>query len=184
MNIFKNNLKIFLALIIITGGLYPLAVTGLSQLMFKDKADGSLIEKNDKIIGSSLIAQEFKEKKYFWPRPSAANYDASASAASNLSPDSKALRESVEKRALEAGLDVKTNDDLLFASGSGLDPHISPASALRQVNRIVLARKLDPVGAGKVRDLILANIENRQLGLLGRERVNVLKLNLILDEKF
>jgi K+-transporting ATPase ATPase C chain len=184
MKIFINNFKIFLFFIILTGVVYPLFITVVSQTIFQDEANGSLLMKNGKIIGSELLAQEFKGKQYFWPRPSAANYDSSSSAASNLSPDSKTLRETIEKRAIANGLDINSNDDLLYASGSGLDPHISPESAERQINRIVEARHLSTQKVEELKKLILDNTEERQFGILGRVRLNVLKLNLILDEKF
>ena len=184
MKLFMNNLKIFLFFIILTGVIYPLFITVVSQMIFNNAANGSLITKKGKVIGSELLAQEFKGKQYFWVRPSSANYDATNSGATNLSPDSKALQEAITKRAVDAGLDVKTNDDLLYTSGSGLDPHISPESAERQVMRIVEARHLDTGKVLELRKLIADNTEGRQLGILGRPRVNVLKLNIGLDEKF
>lgn len=184
MKILINNLKIFLFLTVLTGVFYPLFVTIISQAVFSNEANGSLLMKNGKVIGSELIAQEFKGKQYFWPRPSAANYDPSSSGASNLSPDSKILRETIAKRAADNGLDINSNDDLLYASGSGLDPHISPESAERQINRIAEARHLDFEKVEGLKKLIADNVEGRQLGILGRARVNVLKLNLLLDKKF
>lgn len=179
-----NNLKIFIFLVFITGVIYPLVMTLIGQTIFSDKVNGSLVLKDGKVIGSELIAQEFKDPKYFWPRPSAVNYDPSLSGASNLSPDSKSLREAIEKRAVENHLNVNSHDDLLFASGSGLDPHVSPDSALRQVVRVSGARKFTAEQSEQLRILVLNNIEGRQLGVLGRERVNVLKLNLLLDKNF
>lgn len=179
-----NNLKIFIFLIIVTGVAYPLFITIISQTIFNDEANGSLITKNGKIVGSKLIAQEFKGKQYFWPRPSAANYDSKASAASNLSPDSKALQEAVAKRATDNGLDISSNDDLLYTSGSGLDPHVSPESLDRQINRVVEARHLDAQKIEELKKLVAENTEGRTFGILGRPRLNVLKLNLLLDEKF
>ena len=184
MKVLMNNLKLFFFCILITGVIYPLFITVVSQVTLKDKANGSLLTKNGKVIGSELLAQEFKGKQYFWPRPSAANYDTQASAASNLSPDSKALHEAIAKRAVDNGLDINSNDDLLYTSGSGLDPHISPESAERQINRIVEARHLDSGKALDLKKVVENNIEGRQFGILGKARINVLKLNLILDEKF
>lgn len=184
MKILMNNLKIFLFFIVLTGVAYPLFITVVSQVVFKDQANGSLLTKNGKVIGSELLAQQFTGKQYFWPRPSAANYDSTASAASNLSPDSKTLRETIAKRAADNGLDVNSNDDLLYASGSGLDPHISPESATRQINRIAEARHLDAGKVEKLKKLVADNTEGRQFGILGRVRLNVLKLNLVLDEKY
>lgn len=179
-----SNLKIFVFFIIVTGVAYPLLITVISQTIFKDKANGSLITQNGKIIGSELLVQGFMGKQYFWPRPSPPDYNSSASAASNLSPDSKALHEAIAKRAANNGLDVNSNDDLLYASGSGLDPHISPESAERQINRIANARHLDAAKIEELKKLVTENTEGRQLGILGRVRLNVLKLNLALDEKF
>jgi K+-transporting ATPase ATPase C chain len=184
MKILISNLKIFIFFIIVTGVVYPAFITIVSQAAFNDEANGSLITKNGKVIGSKLLAQEFKGKQYFWPRPSAANYDSTSSGASNLSPDSKALQDAIAKRASDNGLDIKSNDDLLYTSGSGLDPHISPESAERQLTRIIEARHLDALKVEELKKLIANNTENRQLGILGRPRVNVLELNLILDEKF
>jgi K+-transporting ATPase ATPase C chain len=184
MKILMNNMKIFLFFIVLTGIVYPLFITVVSQVVFNDEANGSLITKNGKVIGSELLAQGFIGKQYFWPRPSAANYDSTASGASNLSPDSKALQEAIAKRAVDNGLNINSNDDLLYASGSGLDPHIGPESAERQVNRIAEARHLDAVKVIELKKLIVDNIEGRQLGILGRSRLNVLKLNLLLDQKF
>lgn len=184
MSILKQNLKIFVFFTLLTGFIYPLMVTLVAEGLFKEKAHGSLLVKIGKVVGSNLIAQDFKGKKYFWPRPSATNYDASSSAASNLSPNSKVLHETVEKRALELGLNKESKDDLLYASGSGLDPHISPESALRQVTRIADARHLDRQKVELLKNLITSEIEGKHFGFMGRERVNVLKLNLLLDEKF
>ena len=184
MKILVNNLKLFFFLIVVTGILYPIFITVVSQSVFNNEANGSLVHSNGKVIGSELLAQEFKDKKYFWPRPSAANYDSTNSGASNLSPDSKALNEAIIKRAAENGLEVNSHDDLLYASGSGLDPHISPESAERQIKRIVDARHLDSSKSEELKKLIAENTEDRQFGILGRVRVNVLKLNLILNEKF
>ncbi|MGZ3788161.1 MAG: potassium-transporting ATPase subunit KdpC [Bacteriovorax sp.] len=184
MKILINNLKIFLFFIVLTGIVYPFFITVVSQAAFNDEANGSLITKNGKVIGSKLLAQEFKGNQYFWPRPSASNYDPLNSAASNLSPDSKTLHAAIAKRAADNGLDIKSNDDLLYSSGSGLDPHISPESLDRQINRIAMARHLDERKVIELKRLVSDNIEGRQFGILGRERLNVLRLNLLLDEKF
>jgi K+-transporting ATPase ATPase C chain len=184
MKIIVNNLKLFLFCVLLTGVIYPLFITAVSQVAFKNEANGSLLTKNGKVVGSELLAQEFKGKQYFWPRPSAVNYDSTASAASNLSPDSKALNEAIAKRAVDNGLDINSNDDLLYTSGSGLDPHISPESAERQINRIVEARHLDAKKTLDLKTLVENSIEGRQLGILGKARLNVLKLNVLLDEKF
>lgn len=179
-----SNFKIFIFFIILTGVVYPLFVTVVSRTFFRDESNGSLILRNGKVIGSSLIAQRFTGQQYFWPRPSASNYDAAASAASNLSPNSKSLKEAIIKRAEANGLDINSNGDLLYASGSGLDPHINPQSAERQIDRIANARHLDVTKVRELKKLVLDNIEERQLGILGRPRLNILLLNLALDEKF
>ena len=184
MKMLINNLKIFIFFIILTGVAYPLFITVISQTVFKDEANGSLLTKNGKVFGSKLLAQEFKGRQYFWPRPSTANYDSSSSSASNLSPDSKSLHEMIVKRAADNNLDINSNDDLLYASGSGLDPHISPESAERQINRIVEARHLAAEQVLKLKKLVADNTEGRQFGILGRVRINVLKLNTELDENF
>jgi K+-transporting ATPase ATPase C chain len=184
MKILFNNLKIFIFLIVLTGVVYPFFITIVSQTLFSEEANGSLVLKNGKVIGSKLLAQEFKAKQYFWPRPSAANFDSTASAASNLSPDSKALQEAILKRATDNGLDINSHDDLLYTSGSGLDPHISPESAERQLNRIIEARHLDSEKSMALKKLVENQTEGRTFGILGKSRVNVLELNLLLDEKF
>jgi K+-transporting ATPase ATPase C chain len=171
---------------ILTGLVYPVIVTGIAQGVFSSKASGSLIERDGKAIGSELIGQPFGDPKYFWSRPSATSpypYNASASGGSNQGPLNPALAEAVEGRikALhEADPDNKAPVpvDLVTASASGLDPHISPAAADYQVGRVAKARGLAPE---KVRALVAEQTEERQLGFLGEPRVNVLKLNLALD---
>ena len=172
---------------ILTGLFYPLAVTGIAQLVFPHKANGSLIEKDGKAIGSELIGQPFSDPKYFWSRLSATGpfaYNAAASSGSNYGPINQAYLDGVKKRIQ----DLKAVDslniqpvpaDLATASGSGLDPHISVAAALYQLPRVARIRNLNQ---DKVHSLVVQYTENRQLGFLGEMRVNVLKLNLALDE--
>lgn len=181
----RSALMVFFILTILTGVAYPLAVTGIAQLLFPHQANGSLIYKDGKPIGSSLIGQPFDEPKYFWGRPSATApfpYNA-ASSGSNLGPTNPALPEAVKTRvaalkAADPGNDAPVPVDLVTASGSGLDPHISPAAAEYQVRRVARARGKDEAF---VRTLIIQHTEERQLGMLGEPRVNVLALNLTLD---
>lgn len=173
-----------IALILLTGLAYPLIVTALAQTLFPHQANGSLIEKDGKIIGSKMIAQEFTGPGYFHPRPSAAGngYAADNSGASNLGVTSKALIDSFNQRiAVEKqtnGTNAKIPVDLITASGSGLDPDITPEAALYQAGRIAKARGLE---AGTVESLVNRLTQGRTLGVLGMPRVNVLALNLELD---
>ncbi|MBP8202263.1 MAG: potassium-transporting ATPase subunit KdpC [Nitrospira sp.] len=176
----------FFILTILTGVAYPLAVTAIAQLLFPHQANGSLISKDGKPIGSTLIGQPFDDPKYFWGRPSATApfpYNAAASSGSNLGPTNPALIETVKMRvaalkAADPGNDTPVPVDLVTASGSGLDPHISPASAEYQVRRVARARGREEAF---VRTLVSQHTEGRQLGMLGERRVNVLALNLALD---
>jgi K+-transporting ATPase ATPase C chain len=171
---------------VITGLAYPAIVTVIAQLVFPHQANGSLIVRDGKPLGSTLIGQPFDDPKYFWGRPSATSpfgYNAGASVASNLSPTNADLIKAVQGRvdalrAADPGNTMPVPVDLVTASGSGLDPHISPAAALYQVGRVARARKLDEV---VVRELVAKHTEGRQLGLFGEPRVSVLALNLALD---
>jgi len=184
----RPALILLVVLTVLTGIVYPAVVTGIAQLVFPRQANGSLIVKDGKVVGSELIGQSFDDPKYFWSRPSATSpfgYNAASSSGSNLSPTNPALIKSVQDRvdALRvADPDNKTPVpvDLVTASGSGLDPHISPAAALYQVNRVAKARKMPP---DAVRALVARYTEGRQWGFLGEPRVNVLALNLALDRR-
>jgi K+-transporting ATPase ATPase C chain len=168
---------------LITGVIYPLVVTGITQVVFPSQANGSLIMADGKPAGSELIGQQFDDPKYFWGRPSAAGYNAASSSGSNYGPLNPALVDSVQARidALKAADPNNTLPipvDLVTASGSGLDPHISVASALYQLHRVASARGLSEAD---VQSLVEQYTEGRQFGFLGEPRVNVLKLNLVLD---
>lgn len=170
---------------ILTGLLYPLAVTGAAQAFFRRQANGSLTERNGQTIGSELIGQNFTKAEYFHPRPSAAGngYDAANSGGSNLGPTNPALADRLGKDAAQFRKDNpdftgNIPADAITASASGLDPEISPANALAQAARVARARHMPPE---QVRRLIAANTAGRDLGFLGEPRVNVLKLNLALD---
>ena len=171
-------------LTVIAGVIYPLTVTGLAQVLFPHQANGSLIVINGKTYGSELIGQQFDDPKYFWGRPSAAGYNAAASSGSNYGPINPSLEEVVQAR-IDALHAANPNNplpipvDLVTASASGLDPHISVASALYQVSRVATARGWSKAA---VTSLIEKYTEGRQFGIFGEPRVNVLMLNLALDE--
>jgi len=182
----RQAIVLLLLMTAITGVLYPLAVTGLAQLIFPGQANGSMVAKDGKPVGSALIGQSFTEPKYFWGRPSATApdpYNASASSGSNLGPTNPALTEAVKQRiaalrAADPGNNAPVPVDLVTASGSGLDPEISPAAVQYQLARVARARGLSPA---RVQALVNACTRGRQFGLLGEPRVNVLQLNLALD---
>lgn len=186
MKILVTALAIFLTLTAFTGVLYPSLVTVIAQVLFKDKASGSLLSKGDLVLGSSLIGQQFSSPAYFWPRPSASGYNAIPSSASNLGPTSEALKMEVadRKEALAPYIKGDIPADMVTASGSGLDPHISPSAAYAQVDHVVSARNLTSDQALQLAQLISQNIESPQLGIFGAPRVNVLKLNLAVDKAF
>lgn len=168
------SLKAIVVLTLLTGLVYPLAVTLLGNLLFAHKAQGSLVLQKKKVLGSELIARSFTQGKYFWPRPSAVKYDPASSGGSNQSVASVDLMKAVwEREARGAVADMK------FASASGLDPHISPEAARSQVARVAQARGMSPEVALR---LVEAHTEPRQFGFLGQRRVNVLLLNLALDK--
>lgn len=183
----RISLITILLFTVLTGLAYPLAVTGIGQLMFPGNANGSLITENGKIVGSELIGQPFSDPRYFWGRLSATGpfpYNAAASSGSNYGPTNPALFDAVKGRIKQLHDADSTNTlpipvDLVTASGSGLDPHISIAAARYQIQRVARVRGL---GVDKVQSLVDENTESRQLGFLGEPRVNVLKLNLALDK--
>jgi K+-transporting ATPase ATPase C chain len=182
----RPAVSLFLLLSAVTGLAYPLAVTGIARAVFPEQAAGSLILEDGQVVGSALIGQHFSDPKHFWGRPSATApqpYNAAASSGSNLGPLNPALIEAVEARlealrAADPGNARAVPVDLVTASASGLDPHISPAAALWQVPRVARARGL---AEAQVRSLVEGHAEGRQWWLLGEPRVNVLKLNLALD---
>ena len=177
---------LFLLLTVVTGLLYPLAVTAVAQIAFPAQANGSLIIKDGQAVGSALIGQQFDDPKYFWGRLSATSpypYNAGASGGSNLGPTNKALIDEVRTRidALRGADPTNTAEipvDLVTSSGSGLDPNISPAAAEYQINRVAKTRGMD---VAQVRTLVAQYTEGRQFGILGEPRVKVLELNLALD---
>jgi K+-transporting ATPase ATPase C chain len=179
----RPALAFLAAFTLLTGLAYPLAMTAAAQALFPRQANGSLIEKDGRVLGSELIAQPFAEARYFWPRPSAADHDAAASSGSNLAPSNPELLRLVQERAdaLRAA-DPENKEpipvDLVTASGSGLDPHLSPAAVRWQIPRVARARGLDPAALEKLAE---RHVEGRAFGLLGEPRANVLLLNLALD---
>ena len=184
----RSSALLLLALTAITGLAYPAAVTAMARLAFPWQAGGSLIEKDGKVVGSELIGQAFTSAGYFWGRPSATTppYNAANSGGSNLAPSAKALADAVAAR--KAALSDAHPDqadpvpaDLLTASASGLDPHITPAAAAWQVKRVAAARGAT---VDELRKLVAGLTEGRELGALGEPRINVLKLNMALDERW
>jgi K+-transporting ATPase ATPase C chain len=188
MNLLKHiypAIALTIVLTVFVGIVYPFVITGLSELLFKEKARGSLIERENKVVGSRLIGQPFKGADYFHSRPSAAGpgYDATASGGTNLGPTSKQLFEEQVRGRSEQLRNENPNMeipiDFITSSASGLDPHISPAAAEFQIPRVARERRMSE---NEVRRLIRKHTEGRQFGVLGEPRVNVLELNLALDE--
>lgn len=183
------GLRTIIVLTVLTGVIYPLLTTGVAHAVFPRKADGSLIEVGGKVVGSRLIGQKFSSPAYFQGRPSAAGadgYDASASGGSNLGVTSQKLRDRVTADVARLGQENSLQKapvpaELVLASGSGLDPHLSPEGATWQVQRVAQVRQIDEARVQRVVDSL---VEGRDLGLLGEARVNVLELNLTLDRQF
>ncbi len=184
----KIALKIFILFTVLLGGIYPLVITGVAQLVFPEKANGSLIAVDNKVVGSKLIGQKFNSDIYFSSRPSATDYNPLPSGGSNLGLTSEKLKQQVDERKLQF---VKVNQldenepipsEMLFASASGLDPHISPNAAIMQVGRIENTRKLNSTQKQQLFQAINQLTEEPQFLFLGEARINVLQLNLELDK--
>jgi potassium-transporting ATPase KdpC subunit len=186
MSELRPALVVFLLLTLLTGVLYPLLVTGVGEVLFHDQANGTQIRVADRVLGSRLIGQPFSSPKYFWSRPSATSpqpYNAAASSGSNQGPLNPALHAAVKDRiaalrAADPGNTAPVPVDLVTASGSGLDPHISPAAAEYQLGRVARERAISPEMVGA---LVRQATKGRTFGILGEPRVNVLELNLLLD---
>lgn len=176
INNFIVSLRAISVITVLTGVIYPVFMTFFAMAAADSKRNGSLIYKNGKIVGSELIAQKFTSEKYFHPRPSAADFATMPSGASNLGPASKTLKDNAAKASVHTA-------DMIFSSGSGLDPHISPASAFLQMERVSKSRNFHEKEKRLLKSLIEEKIEKRQFGFLGEERVNVLLLNLELDNE-
>jgi len=185
----RPALTLTLALCVVTGTLYPGVVTAIAQLVFPWRANGSLVRAHGRIVGSALIGQPFTQPYYFHPRPSAAGggYDPTASAGTNKGPTDRKLADTLIAQAVDSAVHEDhlsrgaIPSDMVTASGSGLDPHISPATALAQVARVARARGTD---SDRIRELVEHHVEGRQFGVFGEPRVNVLQLNIALDSLF
>jgi K+-transporting ATPase ATPase C chain len=184
---FRPAITLFLLFTLLTGAIYPVAITVLAQTIFPHRANGSILEPNGQAIGSELIGQQFDDPRYFWGRPSATEkvpYDAALSSGSNLGPTNDDLLNKIKERVeairqAHPDLTGPIPADLVTASASGLDPHISPAAAQFQVTRVAKVRSMSK---DRIQELINANTEGREFGVLGEPRVNVLRLNLALDQ--
>jgi len=185
---FNSAIRMLIIMTVVLGAIYPLGMTVFAQMIFPEQANGSLIYKEGNLVGSKLIGQNFADERYFHGRPSAAGddgYDAASSAGSNLGPTSKKLLSEIDERAKvlrqdnDLAEDAIVPSDLVTASGSGLDPHITVAAAQIQVQRVAKARNLSEE---QIFALIEKNMENPQIGFLGEKRVNVVGLNLALDD--
>ena len=185
MKAILQALRLFLIMTVLTGIIYPIFITIVAQFSFPGKANGSLIVVKGKIVGAALIEQKFKSDRYFWPRPSAIDYNPLPSGGSNLGPTSAGLQAEVterERHLTEANPESgNVPVDLLFSSGSGLDPDISPSAAIYQIGRIARARGLDFEQKKSLIALVGKHVEPPVLGIFGEPRLNVLRLNLALD---
>ena len=179
MKNFMTALRLFLVMTVLTGVAYPLLITGVAHTLWPKKAGGSLVIKEGDVKGSLLIAQKFESSEYFWPRPSATDYNAAASSGSNKGPTNANL-----KKIYDEGKSLGLPDEMIFTSGSGLDPHVSLESIQMRIDKVASARNLDGTQREELIKLIGKSVENRDLGLLGQPRVNVLKLNLAMDNLF
>ena len=177
MKTILQSLRIYVVLTLLTGIVYPIAMTGIAQLLFPKQANGSRIVENGKLIGSDLLAQKFESPRYFWPRPSAADYATVPSGASNKGPTSADLKKAIDERRAKLGEAAPV--DLLTASGSGLDPDISPEAARFQISRVAAARN---ISNQRISALVERTVEPPQFGFLGEPRVNVFRLNRALDK--
>ncbi len=173
------SLRMTIILVVITCGLYPLVVYAAAQVAFRERANGSFVTHNGKIIGSELIGQSFTSDRFFHSRPSASDYDATASGGTNLGPTSKKLRDAIAAAVSSYDVHVDVPADAVTSSGSGLDPHISPANADAQAARVA---RTNGVAVEQVRALVARSTEERFLGVYGEPRVNVLRLNLAVAE--
>lgn len=186
--IILQSLKMFLMITILTGIIYPLIITLIGQTIFPYQSNGSLVVNNNKVIGSELLGQNFTDSIYFQSRPSAINYNPMPSGASNLALSNVLLKDQVKNRRAEFRKNnflsdsINVPSDMLFASGSGVDPHISAESAKLQINRIIKSRNLKPDKSKLLYNLVDSLTEYLQFGILGNKVVNVLNLNLKLDE--
>ena len=186
-NVLWTSFKAIIFFTILLGIAYPAIVTCIGQLLFYDQSNGSLIVKDKKIIGSKLISQKFESGKYFSSRPSVIDYNPFPSGASNLSVTDARLKEDFETRKKEflknnlLGINTGVPSEMLFASGSGVDPHISKQSAMLQLNRVANVRKLNAAGKEKLKKLIDSTSQKRYFGIFGPEYINVLELNLKLE---
>jgi potassium-transporting ATPase KdpC subunit len=177
-----TSIRILILMVLLTGIVYPFFITGIAQVFFREKANGSLIKKDGKVIGSKLIGRKFTSGKYFWGRPSASDYGTIPSAGSNLGYTSADLKKNIDERRKLFGNEKDIPEDLLFSSASGIDPDISPEAARFQINRVAKERNFNDIQTAELKKLVEKSIKKRQFGILGEERINVLLLNIELDK--